>query len=153
MSDLKNRTLTIEKTFNAPVELVWQAWTEVEHILKWWAPKGSNPKVIEHNFKPGGIWKYAMPMPDGSGEFITEGVYKEIIEFKKIVTSANFKPMTHNVELQCLFEADGSKTHFTFHVIHETPEYCKQQEEMGFYNGWGRAFSALESILNENNND
>ncbi len=34
MSDLANRTLSIEKTFNAPVQLVWDAWTQSEHILK-----------------------------------------------------------------------------------------------------------------------
>ncbi|TGV00609.1 SRPBCC domain-containing protein [Flavivirga rizhaonensis] len=146
MSDLKNRTLTIEKTFNAPVQLVWDAWTQSEHILKWWAPKGMDIKVIEHDFKVGGKWKYAMPMPDGN-KFISEGIYKEIVTLKKIVTSADFKPMTENVELQTYFEADGENTKFVFKVIHATEAYCKQQEEMGFYNGWGSAFERLETTL------
>ena len=146
MNDLTNRTLTIEKTFNAPVEVVWAAWTQSEHILKWWAPHGMEIKVIEHDFKVGGKWKYAMPMSDGN-EFISEGVYKEIIELQKIVSSADFKPMTEGVELQTYFEADGEKTKFTFSVIHATPEYCKQQEEMGFYNGWGSALNRLETII------
>ena len=41
----------------------------------------------------------------------------------------------------------GEKTKFTFNVIHETPEYRKQQEEMGIYNGWGSAFDRLEKTL------
>lgn len=41
-------------------------------------------KVIEHEFKVGGKWKYAMPMPDGN-EFISEGTYKEIVELKKML--------------------------------------------------------------------
>ncbi|GAA3598184.1 SRPBCC domain-containing protein [Flavivirga amylovorans] len=146
MSDLKNRTLTIEKTFNAPLQLVWDAWTQSEHIVKWWAPQGMDIKVIEHDFKVGGTWKYAMPMPDGN-EFISEGTYKEIIALKKIVTSADFKPMTENVELQAHFEADGEKTKFTFSVIHATEAYCKQQEDMGFYNGWGSALERLDKTL------
>jgi uncharacterized protein YndB with AHSA1/START domain len=146
MSDLANRTLTIEKTFNAPLQLVWDAWTQSEHILKWWAPNGMNIKVIQHDFKVGGRWKYSMIMPDGN-EFISEGTYKEIVALKKIITSADFKPMTENVELQTYFEADGDKTKFTFSVIHATPEYCKKQEEMGFYNGWGSALNRLETIL------
>ena len=146
MNDLANRTLTIEKTFNAPVQLVWDAWTKSEHILKWWAPNGMESRVINHDFKVGGKWKYSMLMPDGS-EFISEGTYKEIVELKKIVTSADFKPMTQDVELQAYFEADGGKTKFSFSVIHATPEYCKQQEEMGFYNGWGSAFERLEEAL------
>ena len=55
--------------------------------------------------------------------------------------------MTENVELQCLFKEDGNQTIFTFNVIHQTPEYCKQQEEMGFYNGWASAFDRLENLL------
>ena len=146
MSDLTNRTLTIEKTFNAPIKVVWDAWTQSEHIIKWWAPIGMDIKVIEHNFKVGGKWKYSMPMPDGN-EFISEGIYKEIVELKKIITSADFKPMTQGVELQTFFEADGEKTKFIFSVVHATPEYCKQQEEMGFYNGWGSALDRLETTL------
>lgn len=146
MSDLANRTLTIEKVLNAPIHLVWTAWTNSEHIVKWWAPQGMDLTVIEHEFKVGGKWKYTMPMPDG-GECIFEGVYKEIVPFEKIITTANFRPMTQNVELQCLFKEDGDKTIFTFNVVHETAEYCKQQEEMGFYNGWGSAFERLDQIL------
>ncbi len=149
MNDLKNRTLTIEKNFNAPLQLVWDAWTQAEHILKWWAPKGVDVKIIEHDFKIGGKWKYSGVMPDGN-EYITEGTYTEILKLKKIVTSADFKPMTENVEIQVYFEADGEKTKFTFSVIHATQEYCKQQEEMGFYNGWGSVLNRLEEFLNKN---
>ncbi|WP_299531582.1 SRPBCC domain-containing protein [Ulvibacterium sp.] len=142
----KNRTLTIERTFQAPLSLVWQAWTEQEHIAHWWGPKGMKTEVIEHNFEVGGRWKYSMQMPDGS-TFITEGVYLEIIEFEKIVTSADFKPMTENVELHILFKENGDTTNFTFHVLHETEEYCKQQEKMGFYNGWGSVFDRLDTYV------
>ncbi len=146
MNELANRTLTIEKTFNAPIDLVWKAWTQSEHIVKWWAPPGMNINVEVHNFEVGGKWKYNMPMPDGS-QFISEGIYKEIIEREKIVTTADFKPMTENVELIATFQSVGNTTKFTFSVIHETEAYCKQQEEMGFYNGWGSAFDRLASSL------
>ncbi|WP_422081354.1 SRPBCC domain-containing protein [Ulvibacterium sp.] len=146
LDEAKNRTLTIERTFKAPLALVWQAWTQPEHIVNWWGPKGMGTEVIEHNFHVGGRWKYRMQMPDGS-EFITEGVYSEIVEFEKIVTSADFKPMTENVELHILFEENGDTTNFTFHVLHATEEYCKQQEKMGFYNGWGSTFDRLDSYV------
>lgn len=127
MSDLNNRTLTLEKIFDAPIDVLGKAWTTSEQIVKWWAPQGMNLKVIEHNFKVGGKWKYTMPMPDGN-EFISEGTYKEIVEMEKIITSADFRPMTENVELQAFFETQGDKTKFTFSVVHETEDYCKQQE-------------------------
>lgn len=150
MSDLKNRTLTIEKNFNAPLQLVWDAWTQSEHIVKWWGPKGIDIKVIEHNFEIGGKWKYSTVMPDGN-EYVTEGTYTEIVALEKIVTSADFKPMTEDVQILVLFEADGEKTKFTFSVIHATEEYCKQQEELGFYNGWGSVLNRLDEFINTHN--
>ena len=146
MNDLNNRTLTIEKTFNAPLKLVWEAWSQPEHIGQWWGPKGMETKVIVHEFKVGGHWKYVMQMPNG-GEFITEGIYLEIIEHEKIVSSADFKPMTEGVELHVHFKESGTQTKFTFKVVHETAAYCKQQEQMGFYNGWGSTFERLDEFV------
>lgn len=145
MDDAKKRTLTIEKTFNAPISLVWEAWTQPEHVAKWWA-KGMSVTIDEHDFKVGGKWRYVIAMPDGN-EYISHGIYSEIIELQKIISSVNFIPMTEGVEIQALFEEAGGKTNFTFHAIHPTEEYCKQQEKMGFYNGWGSTFDSLEKFL------
>lgn len=145
-NDLKDRTLTLQRTFDAPIELVWEAWTEAEHIIKWWGPKGMETKVETHEFKVGGQWKYTMVMPDGN-LFIAEGEYLEIEEKTKIVSTANFRPMTEGVEMHALFNSIGDKTEFTFSVIHETVEYCQQQEKMGFYNGWGSTFERLDELL------
>lgn len=152
MNEADNRTLTLERTFSAPIELVWEAWTKPEHIANWWGPKGMELKVVEHDFREGGSWKFSMEMPDGN-EFISDGVYKEIVESERIISSANFRPMTEGVEIQAFFKANGDKTNFTFKVVHPTEEYCKQQEKMGFYNGWGSAFERLEafvSMVNQN---
>ena len=129
-----NRTVTIERIYQATIALVWEAWTNPEHIANWWGPKGMQTRVLEHNFSVGGQWKYAMAMPDGN-DFISEGTYLEIVALEKIITSADFKPMTEGVELHILLEAVGSATKFTFKVIHPTEEYKIQQEKMGIYNG------------------
>jgi uncharacterized protein YndB with AHSA1/START domain len=144
----KDRTLTLTRTFKAPIALVWEAWTQAEHVAKWWGPKGMNVTVIEHNFEVGGKWEYAMAMPDGS-LFTSDGVYSIIEEFKRIHSSANFKPMTEGVEIQAIFEEAGDETHFTFHCVHATEEYCKQQEQMGFYTGWGSVFDRLAEFVNK----
>lgn len=144
--DLAKRTLTLNRTFDVPVELVWEAWTEPEHIAQWWGPKGMKVEVIRHDFKVGGKWQYIMEMPDKS-QFISEGVYREIVKLERIVSSANFRPMTEGVEIIALFNRKGDKTNFIFSVVHPTEEYCRQQERMGFYNGWGSAFDRLNAFL------
>ena len=146
-NEVSKRMLTLKRVFNVSRRIVWEAWTNAEHIIHWWAPEGMEVKVIHHEFKVGGKWKYVMLMPDGN-EFICDGIYSEIVEFEKIVSSANFKPMTEGVIFLALFEENGDKTNFTFSVIHPTEEYCKQQEKMGFYNGWGSAFDRLEKLVN-----
>ncbi len=147
-NDIEKRTLTIERLLDAPIKLVWEAWTQPEHIAQWWGPAGMETKIIEHNLSVGGKWKYSMKMPDGN-EFIADGEYIEISEPNKLVTSANFKPMTEGVELHILLGESGDQTIFTFNVVHPTEEYCKQQEEMGFMNGWGSVFNRLEELLQE----
>ncbi len=148
VNDIEKRTLTIERLLDAPINLVWEAWTQSEHIAKWWGPAGMETKILEHDFSKGGKWKYSMKMPDGN-EFIAEGEYKEIKKPNKLVTSANFKPMTEGVELHVLLQESGEQTIFTFNVVHPTEEYCKQQEEMGFMNGWGSVFDRLAEFLQE----
>ena len=145
-SNLEKRTVTIERVYDAPISLVWEAWTSPEHIAKWWGPQGMETKIVEHNFKVGGSWKYTMMMPDGN-PFVTEGEYLEIVPQEKIVTTGNFRPMTEGVELHILLEDMNGKTKFTFKVVHNTEEYKLQQEKMGIYNGWGSTFDRLEDLL------
>lgn len=152
MNDLSNRTVTLKKHLDAPIQLVWEAWSQPGHITQWWGPKGMETKVIEHDFRVGGQWKYSMKMPDGN-DFISDGIYSCIDELKEITSTANFKPMTEGVEIQALFEADGNKTHFTFNIIHPTEEYRKQQEKMGILNGWGSFFERMDAFVSTLKND
>ena len=143
-----DKTVTIQRTFDAPIALVWSAWTQPEHIANWWSPKGITTQIVAHDFKVGGHWKFVMPMPNGQ-EFTAEGVYTEIVEHEKIVSKADFKPMTEGVEIHALFQAEGAQTHFTYQVMHPTVEYRIQQEKMGILNGWGSVFDRLDNLLQE----
>jgi len=145
---IERRTLRLERTFDAPRQLVWEAWTQREHIANWWAPPGMQVTVKKHDFEKGGDWEYTMTMPDGQ-EFKSFGTYAKIVAPELIETSANFIPMTEGVTLIAHFSEDGEKTQFVFKVVHPTEEYCKQQEEMGFYNGWGSVFEGLNKYLLE----
>jgi uncharacterized protein YndB with AHSA1/START domain len=146
IKDEKNRTITIQRTFDAPIELVWEAWTKAEHIVKWWGPKGIETAIIYHEFKVGGKWKYRMAMPNGR-DFIAEGEYQEIEPPTKLVTTANFLPMTEGVMMEVLLKNKDGKTDFTFNVVHQTEAYKIQQEKMGVYNGWGSVFNQLAEFL------
>jgi hypothetical protein len=70
-----------------------------------------------------------------------------------MITTGEASHMSHQakgmttVALHVLFEADGGKTNFTFSVVHQTEDYAKAQETMGFYNGRGSAFKRMETVI------
>lgn len=88
--DLKKSPLvTITRFFNAPMEKVWQAWSNEELVKEWWGPEGYSAPYAKIDFRVGG--KSLLAMKDPKGEVIySGGVYKEIIPFKKIVTTDHF---------------------------------------------------------------
>lgn len=148
VSNFWEKTVQIKRTLNAPIDLVWEAWTQPEHIIQWWNPKGSDTVIEQHEFKEGGQWKYTMKMPNGK-PFIAEGMYTKIIHHQEISSKADFKPMTEGVVIQALFNEVGDQTEFIFNIIHPSSAYRIQQEKMGIQNGWGSVFNRLEDFLNK----
>ena len=65
MENPTTKELTINRVFNAPRELVWNAWTNQEHIEQWWGPKGFTNPVCEWNAKVGNKILIHMKAPDG----------------------------------------------------------------------------------------
>ena len=60
-----NRKIIVHRSFNAPLNFVWHAWTEKEILDKWWAPKPWRTETKTINLTIGGIWLYAMISPEG----------------------------------------------------------------------------------------
>ena len=146
--DFLTRTVTIEKVIHVPIEIVWEAWSNPEHIVQQWNPRGSDTTVEQHEFEIGGAWKYVMLMPNGK-PFIAEGTYVDIVHHERICSTAAFKPMTEGIEIRSLFKSMGDKTAFTFHIVHPTEDFKIQQERMGIQNGWGSVFTRLEEFVNQ----
>lgn len=57
--------IVICRTFAAPRELVWKAWTDPNHVGRWWGPAGFTTTTHVMDFRPGGSWRYTMHGPDG----------------------------------------------------------------------------------------
>ena len=63
--DIPNKHLTIIKDFDAPVDLVWKAWTQSDILDQWWAPKPWKAETKTMDFRVGGQWLYCMVGPNG----------------------------------------------------------------------------------------
>lgn len=57
--------LILTRVFDAPVKLVWEAWTDPKHVAKWWGPRGFSITTHSKELKAGGKWIYTMHGPDG----------------------------------------------------------------------------------------
>src|SRR5436853_1097296 len=79
-----DRELSIEHTFNAPIELVWQMFTDPNHIKNWWGPNGFTNTIFKMEVKPGGIWDFVMHGPDGT-DYKNTSRYKEVVKPNRIV--------------------------------------------------------------------
>jgi uncharacterized protein YndB with AHSA1/START domain len=55
----------MERVVDAPRELVWEAWTQVEHLERWWGQDGVTTTTLEFDMRPGGLWRFVMHGPDG----------------------------------------------------------------------------------------
>ena len=98
--------LVIDRIFNAPLELVWKAWSDEEHFKKWWGPKDFTCPFCEIDFKAGSRFLNCMRSPDGL-EHWTTGTYKEIIPLRKIVYTSYFA------------DNKGNKVHASYYGFQE----------------------------------
>lgn len=87
--------IVIERVFDGPPALVWRTWTDPEHVMRWWGPKGFTSPVCKADFRVGGSYLYCMRSPQGK-DFWTTGVYLEIVEPERIVYT------------DCFSDADGN---------------------------------------------
>ena len=92
-SSADDRELVITRVFDAPRHLVFQAWTQKEHLDKWSAPKGYTLPFSEGDLRPGGRWRCCMRTADGT-ELWLGGVYREIVEDED--SAAVFGQMRHD---------------------------------------------------------
>jgi PhnB protein len=85
--DKESKKIKVERSFNAPIDLVWAAWTEPEILDQWWAPKPWKTETQSMNFKEGGSWHYSMVGPNGERHWC-------LFDFKGIVQEKNFSGLS-----------------------------------------------------------
>lgn len=78
--------IVITRIIDAPVELVWKAWTEPEHVRRWWGPKHYTSPTCKIDLREGGQFIFAMRAPQdwGGQESYTAGVYKKIVPLERL---------------------------------------------------------------------
>ncbi len=97
-TNTKKVDLVVKRIIDAPVDLVWKAWTEPDQVTKWWGPEGFTSPSCKIDLREGGSYIFCMRAPADMGGFehYSSGVYKKII------------PMERLEFTQCLSDKEGS---------------------------------------------
>jgi uncharacterized protein YndB with AHSA1/START domain len=118
----EGRNIIIERTLEAPRALVWKAWTNPEHVAKWWGPNGFTTSTRKMEFKVGGWWVHTMHGPDGT-DYPNATRYVTIEEPKRLVydhgTEEGQPPM---FRATVTFEDYGGKTMVTLRSVFPSKE-------------------------------
>lgn len=80
----KPNELYITRVYNAPVKLVWEAFTDPKHSAHWWGPRGFTITSYHKELRPGGTWKYTMHGPDGT-DYPNLATYHEVEPYARLV--------------------------------------------------------------------
>ncbi len=113
------REIVITRVFDAPRELVWEAWTDPKHVVQWWGPKGFTTSIEKMDVRPGGVWKHVMHGPDGT-DYPNKSVFTEVVKPERIVYShGGGKKGGPAAQFQATwtFETLGEKTKVTIHML------------------------------------
>jgi uncharacterized protein YndB with AHSA1/START domain len=139
--------LVITRVFDAPRELVFKAWTESEHIARWFGPRGFTSKVLKNDLRPGGAYRIYMQGPAGDDHW-TQGVYREVVPPERLVMAGSWadahgNPTRPETALTLLFEDLGGKTKLTLHNAVFDSVSARDQHN----SGWNSALDCLAEYL------
>jgi uncharacterized protein YndB with AHSA1/START domain len=117
-----DREIVISRVIDAPPELVFEAFTEVRHLSRWWGPEGFTTTTQSFEFRAGGVWDFVMHGPDGTNytEWIT---WTEIAPPERItLLHGESRGDPNAFESVLMFEPVGAATRIQMHTVFPTKE-------------------------------
>lgn len=148
---------SLSRTFNAPRELVFAAYSQCEHLKHWWGPEGWSLPRCEMDFREGGTWFYCMSGADENGQLMEnygKAIYDTIQAPEKIVyteafTDSEGQPFEGMTDMQTTvtFKDVDGQTHVTTKTVFTTQEQLDTLINMGMQEGLEQEWDKLAAFL------
>ena len=140
------RSIEVERTFDAPRDRVWRAVTEPELLAKWWG-RGNRLTVETYEFEKGGHWRFVEH--SDHGDFGFEGRFREITPQSRISLTFEFDgmpgyPVIQTMELR---DAPSGKTKLVSKSVFFTREERDGMVSAGMEGGMAESYAALDRLL------
>jgi uncharacterized protein YndB with AHSA1/START domain len=141
--------IVLTREFDAPRSLVFEVWTQPEHIKNWWGPCVLTMTVCEIDLRVGGSYRFVTRDPQGV-EHPFKGIYKEIVPPERLVSTQIYDVEPYSIFealVTAVFEDVDGRTRTTQTIRHQTKE--ARDGHLGAGMEWGAAesFDRLEEIL------
>jgi len=142
-----DRTIHIEREFDAPRDLVFATFTNPDLIPEWWGPRGTTTEVDEMDVRTGGNWRFIGQDSDGNRTAF-RGTYREVTPPERIVQTFEWEGMPGYVSLEtATFEDLGDRTKVTTVSIFYTAEERDGMLGSGMEGGMNETFQRLDELL------
>lgn len=143
--------IIITRLFDAPRELIWEAWTNPRHVVSWWGPAGFTTTIHEMDVRPGGVWRHTMRGPDGT-EYPNKSVFKEVVKPERIVYAhagnREGEPGISFVATWTFEEVTRGTTRMTLHSVFPSAEARDRVvREFGAIEGGKQTLTRLSEYL------
>jgi uncharacterized protein YndB with AHSA1/START domain len=154
-TDLDARTLTLVAEFDAPIERVWELWSDPRKLERWWGPPGYPATFERHELEPGGTVTYFMTSPEGER---FHGLWRVVavdppqslnVEDCFADADGNVNPELPTGQMRMRLSEDGGRTRMELVSIHATAEDLQQVLDMGQAEGMKQAMGQMDAILAE----
>lgn len=147
------KTITVKREFEAPLALVWRAWTEAELLDQWWGPQPFHVETKEMDFREGGHWLYAMVSPEGEKHWAKMSYERicleEFFKGKDAFCDEQGNVVEHipGMDFHNHFSSQGETTLVSSHIEFVSEEALEQTIAMGFKEGLTTAINQLAELL------
>jgi len=139
-----DRSISATRVFVAPRDLVYQMWTDPQHIGRWWGPNGFTTTIYEMDVRPGGTWRFVMHGPDGR-DYQNTIVYVEVVRPERLVYDHVSGPA---FRATVTFAAEGENTRVEMQMLFESAALRnKVAEEFGAVGGLNQTLGRLANLL------
>jgi uncharacterized protein YndB with AHSA1/START domain len=152
-ADALERELTLTRVFDAPRELVFQAWTDPAHLTRWWGPRGFTAPSCDVDLRVGGTWRIVMRFPDGSNQHTMEAVYREVapperLSFTNVALDKDGQRLLEGITTITLEDLAG-KTKLTMHTRMKGLVPYADRMLKGMEPGWIQTLDRLAEELSQ----
>jgi uncharacterized protein YndB with AHSA1/START domain len=143
--------IVITRTFDAPRDLVFKAWTDCDHLMQWWGPRQWPLWKCTLDLRPGGVWHYCMRSSEGQ-EAWGRAVYREIAGPERLVYTDTFSDADGSIippEMltTVTFTGQQARTLVTIHTVFKSAADRDAVIDMGMEQGMAETLDRLAEHL------